>query len=119
MSFHENLKEAMHISNISTRELAKITGISEGTLSNYLKTKGPMPPADKALALATALNVSVDFLVTGYQSSNTQNKVLEELYTFHKYSNLINAMEALPQQIKTSIENMVEEISNQYGKQNN
>ena len=68
MSFNENLKEAMYCKNLTTAELAERTDINSGTISNYLKTKGSMPPADKALKLAQALDVSVDFLVNGFDS---------------------------------------------------
>ena len=69
MSFNENLKEAMFCKNLTTMELATLAGINSGTISNYLKTKGSMPPADKALKLAQALDVSVDFLVNGFESN--------------------------------------------------
>ena len=68
MSFNENLKEAMYCKNLTTNQLADLTNINSGTISNYLKTKGPMPPADKALKLAKALDVSVDFLINGFDS---------------------------------------------------
>ena len=67
MSFNENLKEAMYCKDITTIQLATLSGINSGTISNYLKTKGSMPPADKALKLAKVLNVSVDFLVNGFE----------------------------------------------------
>lgn len=70
MSFNENLKEAMFCKNMTTADLASKTNINAGTISNYLKTKGSMPPADKALKLAQALNVSVDFLVNGFESKS-------------------------------------------------
>ena len=68
MSFNENLKEAMFCKNLTTVQLADLTDINSGTISNYLKTKRSMPPADKALKLAKALDVSVDFLVNGFDS---------------------------------------------------
>ena len=68
MSFNENLKEAMYCKNITTVQLAALSGINAGTISNYLKTKGSMPPANKALQLAKALDVTVDFLVNGFES---------------------------------------------------
>jgi transcriptional regulator with XRE-family HTH domain len=68
MSFNENLKEAMYCKNLTTIQLAALTNINSGTISNYLKTKGSMPPADKALKLAKALDVSVDFLINGYDT---------------------------------------------------
>ena len=61
MSFNENLKEAMFCKGLTTIQLADLTDINSGTISNYLKTKGSMPPVDKALKLAKALDVSVDF----------------------------------------------------------
>lgn len=70
MSFNENLKEAMYCKNLTTVQLAALTGINAGTISNYLKTKGSMPPADKALKLAKALDVSADFLVNGFDEKN-------------------------------------------------
>lgn len=68
MSFNENLKEAMYCKNLTTIQLAALTDINSGTISNYLKTKGSMPPVDKALKLAKALDVSVDFLVNGFDT---------------------------------------------------
>lgn len=47
MGFKENLKEAMFCKNITTVELAVLSGINSGTISSYLKTKGSMPPAEK------------------------------------------------------------------------
>lgn len=67
MSFNENLKEAMYCKNLTTIQLATLSGINSGTISNYLKTKGSMPPVDKALKLAKVLNVSIDFLVNGFE----------------------------------------------------
>ncbi len=70
MSFNENLKEAMYCKNLTTVQLAALSDINSGTISNYLKTKGSMPPVDKALKLAKALDVSVDFLVNGFDSKS-------------------------------------------------
>ncbi len=70
MSFKENLKEAMYCKNLTTVQLAALTNINPGTISSYLKTKNSMPPADKALKLAKALDVSVDFLVNGFDSKS-------------------------------------------------
>lgn len=77
MSFKENLKEAMYCKNLTTVQLAALTDINSGTISSYLKTKNSMPPVDKALKLAKALDVSVDFLVNGFDmksESSIQHK---------------------------------------------
>lgn len=58
----------MYCKNLTTIQLSALTDINSGTISNYLKTKGSMPPVDKALKLAKVLDVSVDFLVNGFES---------------------------------------------------
>ena len=73
MSFNENLKEAMFCKNLTTMELATRSGINSGTISNYLKTNGAMPPADKALKIAQVLDVSVDFLVNGFETKKVSS----------------------------------------------
>ena len=40
MSFEENLREAIKIMGITTKELSAKTGIKEDTISSYLKTAG-------------------------------------------------------------------------------
>lgn len=80
MGFKENLKEAMYCRNITTTELAELTGINAATISSYLKTKGSMPPADKALKIAQTLNVSIDFLVNGFESvSENANLMIKNI----------------------------------------
>lgn len=95
MSFNENLKEAMYCKNLTTIQLAILSGINAGTISNYLKTKGSMPPADKALKLAKALNVSADFLVNGFdskQESSIQQKSPFSIEVF-KIAQKMNGLE--------------------------
>ena len=76
MGFKENLKEAMYCKNITTSDLASLTGINSGTISSYLKTKGSIPPADKAIKIARALDVSIDFLVDGFDVKTDNDKQL-------------------------------------------
>ncbi len=60
MMFAERLKEARQKADISQAELSRRTGISPATLSTY--EKGKTPPIDKALQIAQALSVSLDWL---------------------------------------------------------
>lgn len=68
MSFAENLKEAMFCKNMKAKDLAAKTGLGYDTINSYLKTDGSIPTADKAVAMAEELDVSVEFLVNGFQS---------------------------------------------------
>ncbi len=65
MSFRENLKSELTFQGILVKELSLKTGINKRTLDNYLREKGNIPSADIAVKIANALNVSVEYLVTG------------------------------------------------------
>ena len=74
MSFRENLKSELSFQGILVKELSAKTGIKKRTLDNYLREKGSIPPADFAVKIASALDVSVEFLVTGKDRKiKTQN----------------------------------------------
>lgn len=53
----DRLKEAMYLSNIKQADLARLTGLSKGGISNYV-TGRYEPKSDIISKLATALNVS-------------------------------------------------------------
>ena len=65
MGFRENLKSELSFQGILVKELSAQTGIKKRTLDNYLREKGNVPSVDIAVKIAEALNVSVEFLVTG------------------------------------------------------
>ncbi len=74
MSFRENLKSELSFQGILVKELSAKTGINKRTLDNYLREKGSIPPADFAVKIASALDVTVEFLVTGKDRKlKTQN----------------------------------------------
>jgi transcriptional regulator with XRE-family HTH domain len=75
MSFKENLREALNFSGMEQKELAAQTGISLKTIENYLKQESSMPSADKAVRIAQALGVSVEYLVTGGENHREKNHV--------------------------------------------
>jgi len=65
MGFTENLKGELEYKGMMVKELSHKTGISKHTLDKYLLTNSSMPPADKAVVIAQALGVSVEYLVYG------------------------------------------------------
>ena len=72
MSFRENLKSELVFRGILVKELSAKTGINKRTLDNYLREKNNIPPADIAVKIANALDVSVEFLVTGAERKNSE-----------------------------------------------
>ena len=68
MSFKENLKSELQYKAMMVKELSAITGIKRHTLDNYLNTHNSIPNAEAAVKIAQALEVSVEYLVTGKES---------------------------------------------------
>jgi len=67
MGFKENLKSELAYSGILVKELATLSGINKRTIDNYLNTHNCMPSADAAVRIATALGVTVEYLITGQE----------------------------------------------------
>lgn len=107
MSFNENLKEAMYCKNLTTIQLSNLTDINSGTISNYLKTKGSMPPADKALKLAKALDVSVDFLINGFDTKSESSIQQKSPFSIEVFK-IAQKMDSLDKDELTIINSMVD-----------
>ena len=67
--FKTNLRAELDYLDITVKELSAKTGIAKGTLDCYLGARASMPPADIALKIANALDVTVDYLVTGQENT--------------------------------------------------
>ena len=110
MNFSENLKEAMFCKNITSLELAQKTGIKIDTINSYLKTKGTIPSADKAVRIAQILGVTVEFLVTGFMDSKKEksDKPEKNEHTLSridlKYKQLFKDIRALPEDLRAAME---------------
>jgi transcriptional regulator with XRE-family HTH domain len=65
MTFRDNLRETLDFLGMEQKELATKTGLSLKTIENYVKKDSSVPSADKAVAIAQALGVTVEYLITG------------------------------------------------------
>jgi transcriptional regulator with XRE-family HTH domain len=65
MGFKENLKEQLNFTGMYVKELAALSGVKKQTIDSYLNVNSCMPSADAAVAIAQALGVSVEYLITG------------------------------------------------------
>ena len=108
MSFGENLREAMKISKITTKELADKTGINENTISSYLKTNASIPTADKAVKIAKALNTSVEFLTEGFETD------FYKMRHSSRFAKAISSLEKLPEETRETILKMISEMSQKF-----
>ena len=65
VDFKKRLRSELDYHDLTVKELSAKTGIAKGTLNCYLGVRASMPPADIAVKIANALDVSVEYLVTG------------------------------------------------------
>ena len=63
--FRKTLRSELSFQDMKVKELAARTGVPLRTLESYLSARASIPPADVAVKIARALNVSVEYLVTG------------------------------------------------------
>jgi transcriptional regulator with XRE-family HTH domain len=68
MGFRENLKIELTFADMLVKELSERSGVHKRALDTYLRENGSMPSADNAVRIASALGVTVEYLVTGAQS---------------------------------------------------
>lgn len=65
MNFKENLHFMLESRGMQIKELSLLTGISENTIKSYLKENSAEPTLAKALKIAQALNVNLEYLAIG------------------------------------------------------
>ena len=75
MGFRENLKIELTYSGMLVKELAAKAGLKKHTIDNYLSIRGRMPAADAAVRIAHVLGVSVEYLVNGYETTESKGSV--------------------------------------------
>lgn len=104
MGFRENLKDELEYQGMKVKDLAEKTQISKRTLDQYLTTTAKIPNVINAVKIAQALNVSVEYLVTG-NCSNQNTKNYRETEEIIKTLSLLNTAQksALLDFIKASI----------------
>jgi len=67
--FRKTLRDELDYQGLTVKELAVKASVAKGALDSYLGKQASMPPADTAVRIATALGVSVEYLVNGQDSS--------------------------------------------------
>jgi transcriptional regulator with XRE-family HTH domain len=53
-----------------------MSGLSKSTIDGYLKKDGYKPSAEHAVRIARALGVTVEYLVTGFETFPAENSIL-------------------------------------------
>ena len=76
MSFRDNLRETLDFIGMEQKELSSKTGLSLKTIENYVKKDSSVPSADKAVLIAQALGVTVEYLTTGKKTKNPETPAI-------------------------------------------
>jgi transcriptional regulator with XRE-family HTH domain len=105
MSFKNQLRNIVKFKGLLMKQVARCAGIKESTFLSYVDARGRIPPADVAVRIANSLGVSVEYLVTGTDTHETE---AENFYRKYKqYEDILLALEKLPEssytQVRTSI----------------
>lgn len=90
MSFRETLREEITYQGITLKELADKSEVPKRTIESYVDARGRIPTAENAVKIAKALNVTVEYLVTGTESESKTHAELLPL------QNTIREMLAIP-----------------------
>jgi len=99
MGFRENLREAIDYCGIEQKELAHKSQVGLRSIENYLREDGSMPSADKAVQIANVLGVTVEYLVTGTDSTKKTSASIgteTDPKIDHETRKLIRAIKSLP-----------------------
>ena len=67
--FRKTLREELDYQGLTVKELAVKSSVAKGALDSYLGKQASMPPADTAVQIASALGVTVEYLVNGQDNS--------------------------------------------------
>ena len=110
MGFKENLKDEIAYQGLMIKEVAAKAGLKPNTLSNYLRKNSSIPSADIAVKIAQALNVSVEYLVTGNTAEQSLNGKQVKTYST-EIRQIADEIEKLNPKEKNLIKVIVKELS--------
>ncbi len=110
MNFGERVNELLDEQYKSGKELAIEANFS---LSNISKGKkdGNVPAADTACRIAKCLRVSVEYLINGFEHSETTlQKEASDYVLFNKYNNLIKKINNLSPKAQKALSQLIENL---------
>jgi len=108
-SFWEVVTDELEYQGKTRKWLASKVNIDVSTIAMGLKRKS-IPQVDLALQIAAALNVPIEYLVTGKEPASKTTQKLEDLRKYHKYAKTIERLDSLPDFEKIPVINMIKEM---------
>lgn len=107
MNFWENVENELNYQNKTKKELSISSGINLQSLHKSFERNSEVS-AVNAVKIAKVLNVSVEYLVTGQDSSLKKENL--DLHRYREYSTFISQLDSLPENQKDLIKEMVSKM---------
>ena len=105
--FSQRLRSEIEYIGFNQKEFAAKTGIKKRALDAYLGPQQSMPPADTAVKMASALDLSVEYLVTGKEYRQSV-----DISGYLRFRDLLDDLAILPEEILDLVKVMVKAAAN-------
>jgi len=100
--FSRRLRSEIEYIGLNQKEFAAKAGIKKRALDTYLRTQQSMPPADTAVKIASALGLSVEYLVTGKEYRQSV-----DISGYLQFRDILDDLSVLPDEILEPIKAMI------------
>ena len=110
-SFRNNLRNELDYQGLTVKELSAKIKIPKPTIDCYLSSRQTMPPADIAVKIAKALNVTVEYLVTG----NIEKTSSHDYKDFQPFRLLLGDLKKLEQDELEMLSVMIHALADKKG----
>ena len=104
--FSKRLRSEIEYIGLNRKEFAAKAGIKKRALDTYLGPQQSMPPADTAVKIASALGLSVEYLVTGREYKQTV-----DISKYLQFKDLLDDLAALPDETYTPIKAVIKSFA--------
>ncbi|MCL2806496.1 MAG: helix-turn-helix domain-containing protein [Treponema sp.] len=101
-SFSKRLKSEIEYICLNRKEFAAKAGIKLRALDTYLGPQQSMPPADAAVKIASALGVSVEYLITGKEYRQSV-----DISNYLQFKDILDDLSVLPDETLVTIKTVI------------
>jgi transcriptional regulator with XRE-family HTH domain len=108
-NFSDRLRSEIEYIGLNHKEFAAKAGIQKRALDSYLGVQKSMPPADAAVKIASALGLSVEYLVTGKEVKRPV-----DISKYMQFRDILDDLLVLPEEIYLPIKKMIKAFADQY-----
>jgi transcriptional regulator with XRE-family HTH domain len=114
-SFSDRLRAEIEYAGLTQKEFAAKAGIKKRSLDGYLGSQKSLPLADVAVKIASALGVSVEYLVTGKDAHYPEPKYPRNMARYmencQKYRNILDDMADLSENSRGLVRKIIKTVA--------